>query len=366
MTAPATGERRLRVGIIGTGVGVRTHLPGFASTGRADVVAIAGSSPARAREVAAEVGVPTAYEDYRALCEDRTLDVICVASPNEHHYDHFAAAAASGRHIIVEKPVGGDAEALRRLMGIPLADGQLVLVDHQLRFNPYLSALRESLAAGELGRPYLVRIHQQGVGQLSQDVLHAWQFDAGRGGGVRLAMGSHLVDLVDFLLGRRPWEAVAGSVDPVVPFRRDREGALRPVTADSAFSALLRAADTTALVSASAAAAATTLLDVDVLGTAGEAHFSLTGKLRISTTSGTRTVLHPPGVDQVEVDNRISVFKSSFNHLARALTSAVLDGDLGAVAHAGTLADQLSVLGTLDAILRSAAANPSPHKESSC
>lgn len=349
-------SRRLRVGLIGTGVGLRTYLPGFASTGRADVVGLAGSSPERARELAAAAGVPRAYDDYRALCADPTIDLICVASPNEFHFEHFAAAAESGRHILVEKPAGTDAKELRRILAIPPPVGRFVLVDHQLRFNPYLRALRASLADGELGRPYLVRIHQQGVGQLAQDLPYSWQFDAARGGGVRLAMGSHLVDLLDFLLGSAPRDVVLGTVDPVVPFRRDRDGTRQRVTADSAFSATLRTAGTTALLSASAAAAGETLLDVDVLGTAGEAHFSLAGNLRVSTSSGTRTVpgLRPPGTEAAENGSPGSVFKTSFNYFAHALTSAILDGDADAVAGASTLADHVSVLDTLDAVLRSA------------
>jgi predicted dehydrogenase len=346
--------RRLRVGLIGTGVGVRTYLPGFAATGRADVVAIAGSSPARSREVAAATGVPTSYGDFRALCADRDLDLICVTSPNEFHYQHFVAAAASGRPVVVEKPAAVDAQDLQRFLRVPLAPGQQVFVDHQLRFNPYLRRLRACIAGGEIGRPYHLRVHQQGVGQLAPDVPWAWQFDAARGGGVRLAMGSHLVDLAAYLLGVGSWQRVAGSVDSVVPFRPDREGNSRMVTADSAFSAMLANPDTTALVSASAAAAGESLLHVDVLGTAGEAHFSLKDKLRIYGADGAVRVPVPEGVEPAEAANRISVFKSSFTCFARALTAALLDGDADAVAGASMLGDQAFLLGTLDAILDSA------------
>ncbi|MEE4543373.1 Gfo/Idh/MocA family oxidoreductase [Streptomyces sp. V4-01] len=355
--------RRLRVGLIGTGVGVRTYLPGFAATGRADVVAIAGSSPARSREVAAATAVPTAHGDFRALCADQDLDLICVTSPNEFHYEHFAAAAASGRPVVVEKPAAVDARDLRRFLRVPLAPGQQVFVDHQLRFNPYLRRLRACLAGGEIGRPYQLRIHQQGVGQLAAGVPWAWQFDEARGGGVRLAMGSHLVDLAGYLLGVDAWQRVTGSVDPVVAVRRDGAGGSHRVTADSAFSAMLANPDATALVSASAAAAGESLLDVDVLGTAGEAHFSLRDKLRIFGADGAVRVPVPEGVEPAEAANRVSVFKSSFTCFARALTAALLDGDAAAVADASMLADQESLLGTLDAILDSArvlSASPQP------
>ncbi|MEU4775985.1 Gfo/Idh/MocA family oxidoreductase [Micromonospora sp. NPDC023644] len=354
MTLRGGTRRRLRVGLIGTGVGVRTYLPGFAATGRGDVVALCGSSPQRSREVAAATGVPTAYGSYQELCADPTLDVICVASPNEYHYEHYVAAAASGRHVIVEKPAANCAEELTKFLEVPTTPEQIVLVDHQLRFNPYLRVLRDVVTSGEIGRPYHLRIHQQGVGLLAPEVPYSWRFDELRGGGVRLAMGSHLVDLVEFLLAGARVDTVFGTLEPVVPVRYDAAGREHRVTADSAFTAVLRLGDTTAVLSASAAAATENLLDVDVLGTAGEAHFSLTGKLRVSTTSGSRVVDRPAGVDPDEVHNRVSVFKTSFVHLARALTEAVLDGRHESLAVGSFLRDQRPGLRTLDAVLRSA------------
>ncbi|WP_329106806.1 Gfo/Idh/MocA family oxidoreductase [Micromonospora sp. NBC_01699] len=350
----STSGRRLRVGLIGTGVGIRTYLPGFAATGRADVVALSGSSAGRAREVAAAAGIPTAYDNYRQLCADPSLDVICVASPNQYHYEHYLAAAASGKHVIVEKPAAHDAEELAKFLEIPTAADQIVLVDHQLRFNPYLRVLRDRIASGELGTPYHLRIHQQGVGLLSPDVPYSWRFDAERGGGVRLAMGSHLVDLVEFLLGGASTDTVFGTLDVVVPTRRDSAGRTHRVSADSAFSSVHRVGDVTALLSASAAAASENLFDVDLLGSAGEAHFSLTDKLRLTTSGGHRTVDRPEGVDPDEVHNRTSVFKSSFVQLARALVSAVLDDQREALAVGSFLHDQMPTARVLDALLESA------------
>lgn len=347
MTSPHP-HRRLKVGLIGAGVGLRTYLPGFAATGRAEVVGLCTGSPDRSRRAAASAGVPIAYRGYAELCADPRLDLICVTSPNEFHHEHFSAAVESGKHVLLEKPAAATAVELEKFLALDTAPGQLVVVNHQLRFHPALLALREWLRSGRIGRPYQVRIHQQGVGLLS-DTPYSWRFDAGRGGGVRLAMGSHLVDLLGFLLGPVPVDTVHGTVDVVVPSRVDEQGRERTATAGTSFSALLRLAGTTALVSASAAAAADTVLDVDVLGTGGEAHFGLPGNLRVATRDGDLHTVRPDGVDTAR-----SVFKTSFDHLARALTTAILDGDREAIRHAATLPGQAPMLRTLDAVLRSA------------
>ncbi len=346
--------RRLRVGLIGTGVGIRTYLPGFRATGRADVVAISGSGAARAEEVADANGIPVAYGGFDQLCADESLDLICVASPNEFHLEHYVAAAASGKPVVIEKPAATDLDGLRLLLDVPTAPGQFVLLDHQLRFNPYLRALREVIRSGEIGRPYSVRVHQQGVGFLSADTRYSWRFDAERGGGVRLAMGSHLVDLLGFLLDDPGADSVFGTTDVVVPVRQDDAGVPRTVTASAAFSAMVRVGGTTGTLSASAAAQSRNLLDVDVLATAGEAHFSLADKLSVSTRRGDRVIREVAGADPDEVHNRKSVFKTSFNRLARAVVEAILDGRPDAVADGCSLHDQAANLRTLDAILESA------------
>ena len=56
-----TTRQPIRVGIIGTGVGIRTLVPGFRSTGRAEISAISGSNFARANEYASGVGIPRAF-----------------------------------------------------------------------------------------------------------------------------------------------------------------------------------------------------------------------------------------------------------------------------------------------------------------
>ncbi len=57
--------KKLKIGIIGTGVGIRTHLKGFRTVENAEVVAIAGSSLARSKEFAEKFEIPVACADYK-------------------------------------------------------------------------------------------------------------------------------------------------------------------------------------------------------------------------------------------------------------------------------------------------------------
>lgn len=353
--------QKLRVGLIGTGVAIRTYLPGFRTTGEAEVIGISGSSYERAQAVAQDCEIPIAYRSYRELCGDDSIDLICVTSPNAFHLEHYAAAVATGKHVIMEKPVASTSAELRQFLELPMGERQVVIVNHQLRFNPYFRLIKQIAREGLLGKPYYVRIHQQEDGSFSPATPFSWSFDGSRGGGVRLAIGSHLVDLLRTFFGDVPAGRVLGTMDVVMPKRRDRDGNERDVTASSSFASLLTMDSATALVSASSAAAAEERFDIDILGDNGEAHFDLDTKLRVYTSNGRYAYTEPTDVLPEELTNEYSIFRSSFVYLARALVRALLHEDPAALAPAARVGDSVATTGILDAISESAQRGEAVH-----
>jgi predicted dehydrogenase len=104
-----TGSRKLKIGIIGCGVGF-LHLQGFAENPRADVVAIAGLDEDRCRELARQFDVPRVYRDYQDLVADQDIEAVTVAVPNILHVPVALAALAAGKHVMVEKPLAPSSE----------------------------------------------------------------------------------------------------------------------------------------------------------------------------------------------------------------------------------------------------------------
>ena len=94
-----------RVGIVGTGWMAATHTEALRRLG-VEVVGVAGRSPGRAREVADQLGLATAYDSVEALVADDTLAAVHVTSPNDVHATHAAAALRAGRHVVCEKSLG--------------------------------------------------------------------------------------------------------------------------------------------------------------------------------------------------------------------------------------------------------------------
>ena len=116
-----TDSRKLKVGIIGCGVGF-LHLQGFAEIPRVQVVAIAGLDEERCRDLAKQFDVPCVYRDYQELIADPEVEAVTVAVPNILHVPVALAALEAGKHVMVEKPLAPTAaegeriiEAARRL-----------------------------------------------------------------------------------------------------------------------------------------------------------------------------------------------------------------------------------------------------------
>lgn len=323
-------------------------LPAFRATAGAEVVAICASSPERSRHLALTEGIPRPIPDYQQLCDLDGLDLICVASPNVHHFEHVSRALGTGRAVLAEKPLALTVEHIEELCRLQGQGSRpFAIVDHQLRYNPSLRRVRDLVRDGAIGRPYLVRLHQQSYVHPGPDAPWSWSFDAGAGGGTRLAIGSHLLDLLWFWFGRRPVYGVAGALDVIRSQRVDADGIVRDVSACDSFAAQLSLGGGLVVqLSASNVAVGGIRFDVEVLGSHGELRFDVDAGLRtFGTAADTRP--HPAARD------RTAIFSPSFVYLADAMVESLRTGDAGPLADASTFGDALATQRVLDAIAAS-------------
>lgn len=346
----------ITVGIIGTGVGMRTHLPAFRDIEGVDVLAVAGSNQERTRWFAEKHRIKYAM-DARSLCLLPEIDLVCVTSPTPYHRVQAEDALVAGKHVLCEKPLALDLRDTCALIDIARdRPSQLSLINHQLRFNPYVRKVREMIAAGALGRPYYVWMHQQSTAFADRQAPWIWSFDANQGGGVRLAIGSHQIDLLHYWFGETVL-AVQGSMDPVVRERRGLDGVVTEVRASGFFSAALELeSGVTVHLSATAASCGTPAFDFSLYGEEGELHFDLARKLRGAFLS-TRGALEPIDVagGELEGDKDVSIFRGSFTYFAPAIVDAIRLHDWSRLEAAARFSDAYKVQVVLDEL--AAAAN---------
>ena len=351
-----TSHHVIGVGILGTGVGIRTYLPAFRALGCLNVVAIAGSNMERGRSFAQTHGIPEAL-DFRSICSHPDVDLVCVTTPNPRHCVEATAALEAGKHVLCEKPLAMNTQETRELIQLAEArPSQLALVNHQLRFNPYIRKVRDLIAQGAIGRPYYLRLHQQSTSFADRQASWTWNFDASQGGGVRLAMASHLIDLVHFWFSEGI-QTVSGAMDPVVRQRRDDSGKTVEVKASGCFSASLELQSRMVVhLFATAASCGSPDFAFSLYGDEGELHFDLVSKLTGSFLSraGAAEAIPVSGVTERERANRVSIFSGSFEYFAPVIAKAIGNGDWGELEPAAKFRDAEGVQVALDA-LRAAA-----------
>lgn len=137
----------LRFGLAGTGYWARVaHAPALASTPGVRLAAIFGRNPAAARELADDFAA-TAYADVDAFLAD--VDAVAFAVPPDVQDQLAGRAAAAGRHLLLEKPVGLSASAADALADAVVAAGVASVVFFTLHFQPDTRAwLDQAATAG--------------------------------------------------------------------------------------------------------------------------------------------------------------------------------------------------------------------------
>lgn len=178
------------------------------------VAAVARRTPGAAAAYAAEHGVPAAYGSAAALLADAAVNAVYVATPPESHAALAAAAAAAGRPALVEKPLARCAAEAAAVAGVFERAGVPLFVAFYRRCLPRYLRVRELLP--RVGEVTGVRVDVVmaaggggGVGSgLDEKMVGkgslggGWRSDKrASGGGLFVDVGSHVVDLLDFLLG---------------------------------------------------------------------------------------------------------------------------------------------------------------------
>ena len=221
----------IRWGIIGCGdVTEIKSGPGFRKAADSALVAVMRRDGAKAADYAKRHNVPRWYDDADALIRDDEVDAVYVATPPGSHLEYALRVAAARKPCYVEKPMARSHAECGRMVEAFDAARLPLFVAYYRRALPRFVRAKELIDSGALGRVTGCRYHIARV--FNPAASNAWRFDpAQSGGGLFLDIGSHVLDLLDHLLG--PFveyggsahrTAAAGEVEDAVAvhFRTDR------------------------------------------------------------------------------------------------------------------------------------------------
>ena len=231
----------MKIGLLGFGSMGRTHaycvnnLPYFFNSGvSAQIYGVCTKNIENAQRACESFSLGFATDNEDDIIYNPEIDAIDICTPNIYHYESAKKAILAGKHIYCEKPLAVTYEQARELAQLARERGACAQVVFN---NRYLSAIlraRELICEGKLGR----------ILSFSAKYLHSSALDTKKsagwkqnkdicGGGVLFDLGSHVVDLIYYLLGE--FSSVTGKSQIAYPNRTGMDGKEWETNADEAF-----------------------------------------------------------------------------------------------------------------------------------
>ena len=191
----------VHVGLIGAGNISGTHARACSGLPDVRVAAVYAPTRAHAARLAAETGAAVC-DTLEALLAHRPLDMVAVGSPSGCHAEHGIAAARSGLHVLVEKPIDVTSERADALIAAAANCGVTLGVIFQDRFKPGVRRLKAIVDERRLGSPILASARVKWYRPAEYYSGSAWRGTrALDGGGALMNQAVHTVDLLLWLFG---------------------------------------------------------------------------------------------------------------------------------------------------------------------
>ncbi len=227
------------VGIVGFGFIGKIHAYGFRNVSLfydpppaiPRMVGVCTSRPEtadRAREIG---GFEFGTSRYGDLLERDDIHAIVIATPNNLHREQVIAALEAGKHVYCDKPLTVTLDDARAIIAAARAHPELVHgMAFQCRFAPATMHARQLIADGFLGEVYHFRAAYLHAGYTDPKRPMSWR--VGPFGGCLADLGSHIIDLMRYLLG--DYDSVRGTLERWIDERplADDPSTMAPVTVD--------------------------------------------------------------------------------------------------------------------------------------
>ncbi|MGD0630343.1 MAG: Gfo/Idh/MocA family oxidoreductase [Terracidiphilus sp.] len=196
----------LRWGVLSTAnIALRKVIPGMQKGRLTSVAAIASRNLTKAREVAAALGIPTAYGSYEELLADPTIDAIYNPLPNQFHVPWTIKAAQAGKHVLCEKPLSLSVAEAESLLAVRARTGVKIGEAFMIRSYPQWLRLRELLDERRIGELRSVAGFFSYFNNDPANIRN--QVEAG--GGALMDIGCYLIHASRYAFQQQPTRVVA-------------------------------------------------------------------------------------------------------------------------------------------------------------
>jgi xylose dehydrogenase (NAD/NADP) len=191
----------IRWGVLSTSQhAANTWIPALKNAARGELAAVASRDEARGQPYARQHGIPKVYGSYEALLADPDIDAVYIPLPNSLHKTWAIHAAAAGKHVLCEKPLGLNAAEAEMMVAAARKAGVKFAEAFQWRHHPQGQKVREIVRAGGIGDLRLIDAGFSFMLTNPDDVR--WKPDLG--GGSLYDVGCYPISLARYITGQEP------------------------------------------------------------------------------------------------------------------------------------------------------------------
>jgi predicted dehydrogenase len=232
--------QEVRVAIIGAGFISEYHLEALKHVPQAQVRLICDPRKQAAQEKAARFDIPETCPDSAEVLSRTDIDAVLVTTPDYTHRDLVVAAARSGKHVMVQKPMANTSAHCEEMITAARRAGIKLFVSFMHRYFPESMKAKEYIANGTIGEVHMVRMRNATSGP----DWGSWFFQKGKvGGGVQFQLGTHGIDLIRYFAGEIREVSAVGKI--CVPQRRLKDESFHEVEIEDLVQAVYRAEEGT-------------------------------------------------------------------------------------------------------------------------
>lgn len=193
--ARAAGPGTVRYGLIGSGMMGHEHIRNIALIDGAAVAAVSDPNDGMREAARALAGRDcAAFRDHRELIATAGCDAYLIASPNHTHFPILTDVLATGKPVLVEKPLATTVRDCKALIELAKGVGDRVWVAMEYRYMPPVQRLLSELSGGTAGRLRMIAMREHRFPFLKK--VDDWNRFSANTGGTLVEKCCHFFDLM--------------------------------------------------------------------------------------------------------------------------------------------------------------------------
>ncbi len=347
-------KNTVKIGFIGTGFARRVQIPSFLECEGAEIVSVASGHLENAEATAREFNIPHFTDDWQDTISREDVDLICITTPPDTHFEMALRALELGKHVLCEKPMAMNVAEARTMTEAAQSENVLALIDHELRFQKGRQKAFEIIRNGEIGKIRHAKYNFRNSSRGDANLPWTWWSDKESGGGALGAIGSHCIDSFRWFLGTEISQVFC-QLQTHIKERKDEESAdMREVTSDDEANLIMRFAesdlteDATGIISISMVEYPNYQNLIEFFGTNGAIRVNFLGEIGIAKAGENDWREIPVQIGKSVEGIFDSGFPGGFMAFAPKIIEAIREGKTE-IEHAATFADGLQIQKVLDA-----------------